>query len=68
MKVEVMQWDDGSWHANIDEDDWFINGPFKPTEKEAKRALKELITQAYIEVCIPKKVRKYIEKYNKGVK
>ena len=46
---------------------WELVGPVRPSPKEAKKALKRLITEAYIEVCIPKKVRKMIKKY-KGEK
>ena len=48
-------------------DGWELVGPVCPSPKEAKKALKRLITEAYIEVCIPKKVRKMIKKY-KGEK
>ena len=67
MKVEVREWATGEFCAHIDGGSWHLVGPACPSPKEAKKALKRLITEAYIEVCIPKKVRKMIKKY-KGEK
>ena len=68
MKIEVHDYTiaDG-FFAAISGDGWELVGPVRPSPKEAKKALKRLITEAYIEVCIPKKVRKMIKKY-KGEK
>ena len=66
MKVEVRARATGGFCAHIGGGSWHLVGPFCPSPKEAKKALKRLITEAYIEVCIPKKVRKMIEKYKGG--
>ena len=67
MKVEVRARATGGFYARIGGGSWELVGPVRPSPKEAKKALKRLITEAYIEVCIPKKVRKMIKKY-KGEK